>query len=564
MFEKGKIRTKFLRTMMRVECILLLICSLLFGVVYTKYSVDKHLAIIENALENEVQAFQMLQQKEVSRCDVLVQNDVLLANLNREYHKDLAERLRFKSQLRSVVSLFDIYEVEAGTSYLIYTDNYDLVVDDHMKKLEELPQTEAVTAFLQNERLRTVWDIQKKENEVFAVRYTRFYARSQYTSVLSCAIPISTVIMEKVETELQENGDYLCYQKSGKVICSASQTHPVGSTFSSEKVKCGYLIERALLDNLYLVVIVSGGIWVKFGLRALGIIFLVFIALAAFALINAYIASQSATKEIEDFGRKISESPLLYLDNRNRDQLGILELDQIEKSFVDVLAEVNRLHISNLEKEKRANSLEMDLLQARINPHLIYNSLSIIKWRMLDRGEHKDAEIVDALSRYYRIALSKGQTMICLEQELKMLRAYVHLVECTKEVEIDMQISVPDEMMDCGVHKHLLQPFVENAVMHGFDLQSDERKLLWICVQRVDDDVRILICDNGVGISDEVATQLEKGLYHSEYGGYGISNVVERLKHSYGEAYQLRISTRQAGGTQIELRYPYLQLSDIM
>ena len=117
--------------------------------------------------------------------------------------------------------------------------------------------------------------------------------------------------------------------------------------------------------------------------------------------------------------------------------------------------------------------LELELLQTKINPHLLYNSLSVLKWNAIGRGGKEMTYIIDVLSSYYRAVLNRGNQKIAIRQEVELTKQYVAIVQFTRANRYNLTIDIPESIMNAGTIKLILQPIIENAILHGFDKKDD-------------------------------------------------------------------------------------------
>ena len=215
------------------------------------------------------------------------------------------------------------------------------------------------------------------------------------------------------------------------------------------------------------------------------------------------------------------------------------------------LIEKERVANENLLKanqEKR--TLEIEMLQNRINPHLLYNSLSAIKWRLIRKKDYEFASLMDALSNYYRIVLNKGNSIITIENEINMIKEYVRINRFLQENEFEFSVEAEEEVLKYHIFKLLLQPFVENSIKHGITNLCDGKIVLRI--QDMGEDIQFTITDNGHGMSEEVlASLLNNTALFPNSGGYGLYNTQKRIKNCYGDRYGVEIKSVIGKGTVV-------------
>ena len=219
-----------------------------------------------------------------------------------------------------------------------------------------------------------------------------------------------------------------------------------------------------------------------------------------------------------------------------------------------MMEQMNHLISEVYEAKIRLQNSEMKALQAQINPHFLYNSLSIINWKALEAGEDEISKVTLALSTYYRTSLNKGETMTTVENELNNIRAYlkIQLVMHDNSFSVIEKVSLDNDALQIRIPKLILQPFVENAIDHGLDLSEKEEKRLTIGIREEADTLIFEISDNGAGMEQEKAQEILT--YQSP--GYGVRNVCDRIRVLYGEAGSVSVESAEGKGTKVTIRIP--------
>lgn len=209
-------------------------------------------------------------------------------------------------------------------------------------------------------------------------------------------------------------------------------------------------------------------------------------------------------------------------------------------------------------KEKES---ELDALQAQINPHFLYNTLDSLYWRTVDAGEEEIGEDILALSELFRFVLGRGNGIVTVRHEAELIERYLHIQKMRFGKRLDYDIQIDEEIMDEEIPKLILQPFVENAIVHGFESGKDAFRLV---VTGEKEDNRMLFCihDTGVGMTKEQVEVLLHGEDTGTYKGhrigrYAVKNVRERLELSYHEDGMLQIESEVGVGTKVKIYVPY-------
>ena len=209
------------------------------------------------------------------------------------------------------------------------------------------------------------------------------------------------------------------------------------------------------------------------------------------------------------------------------------------RTFTRMMDEINKLISQVYEAKIKLQKTEMKALQAQINPHFLYNSLSIINWKALEADNEEISRITLALSTYYRTSLNKGETMTIAANEIRNIDAYLQIQLIMHDNSFQVIKEIQEDALSYSVPKLILQPLVENAIEHGLDVSEKEEKWLKISVCKEKDALIMAVEDNGMGMSEEQAKSIIT--YRSK--GYGVRNVNDRITLLYGEEYHLRVKS---------------------
>ena len=235
------------------------------------------------------------------------------------------------------------------------------------------------------------------------------------------------------------------------------------------------------------------------------------------------------------------------VSSSSNDEVGVLI-----RSFRRMMDQMNHLISEVYEGEIKLKNSEMKALQAQINPHFLYNSLSIINWKALEAGEEDISRVTLALSTYYRTSLNRGETMTTVENEISNIRAYLKIQLIMHDNSFSVQENINEDTLTYEIPKLILQPLVENAIDHGLDLSEKEEKNLQITVEQDEDYLIFAVADDGIGMEQEKAEQILT--YQSP--GYGVRNVCERIQVLYGKEGLMAVESSPGQGTKVTIRIP--------
>ncbi|MBY9079888.1 sensor histidine kinase [Paenibacillus sp. HN-1] len=233
------------------------------------------------------------------------------------------------------------------------------------------------------------------------------------------------------------------------------------------------------------------------------------------------------------------------------------EFRQIADAFNIMAKNIQDLISSVYVQDIKRKQAELEALQSQINPHFLYNTLSTIS-SLANLGEtRKVTEMVQGLSRFYRLTLNRGHVEIEMEQELQQVETYLEIQKVKYADAFAVYVDVEPQIMQAVVIKVILQPFVENVFKHAW---FDETIAIRISGRRVGDEIELKIIDNGIGMREDTVERIMAG--KSETGGYGVKNVDERIKLKYGQGYGVTIASIYGAGTTVRIRLPYESAED--
>lgn len=274
-------------------------------------------------------------------------------------------------------------------------------------------------------------------------------------------------------------------------------------------------------------------------------------------LLVIYILIRRTMSPLRQLGRKMS-----YVAkgdfNQYAEVTGDGEIQELAKSYNRMLHDINHYVDSIIEIQKQKRQAEIHALQMQINPHYIYNTLTSIKWLIMQGDTVKSTKAIDAFIKLLRSTISKSDEYISVEEEIENLKNYMYINEIRYgekiKTEFFISINEPDQLM---IPKMILQPFIENAFFHGFpEGQNGE---IFVCVREKAEKLVVEIIDNGVGMDKRQVSELENGKSSRKsehFTGIGINNIRDRLKLIYENQYELKIKSSLGEGTTVTVVLP--------
>lgn len=228
------------------------------------------------------------------------------------------------------------------------------------------------------------------------------------------------------------------------------------------------------------------------------------------------------------------------------------EFGSLFSGYRKLTERIETLYQSLEQQYKAQREAEIKALQAMINPHFLYNTLDQLNWMALEAGQEEISRVLELMGQMFRIGLSGGESLIPMQDELLHVECYLKIQQFKRGQGLDWEIDCPEELRQLLIPKLTLQPFVENAIVHGFHGRSHGR----IVLNAVQEDrgIRIRIRDDGVGLRDDWKTRRRHPT-----GGYGIRNVTERIQVFFGPPFGVSLRNRTGGsGTEAEIYLPKL------
>ncbi|AZS15108.1 sensor histidine kinase [Paenibacillus lutimineralis] len=227
------------------------------------------------------------------------------------------------------------------------------------------------------------------------------------------------------------------------------------------------------------------------------------------------------------------------------------EIGDLIRGFGNMVVKTEDLINKVYREEIARKEYEMKALQAQINPHFLYNSLSLINWRALRIHATDISEMAQLLSTFYRTTLNKGNNMILVSNEILNVQSYMKIQLLMHSNSFDVEYQIDEAILPYHMPNLMLQPLIENAIIHGIE-NRDEGGKIKLSGKLEDDCIVFQVDDNGIGIEPgQLASLLD-----SKPTGYGLKNVHDRARLMYGAEYGITIMSEVNQGTHVTLRFP--------
>lgn len=448
----------------------------------------------------------------------------------------------------------------------IYTDNGMVKHDTTVAPVSEIEETDWYQKTLEHPGLN--WFANYQEETLFSARKLAFSGAREGVNILYMDVDYQKLFTPYAETLISECGLYITDQ-DGKLVFEESRFS--GKNQNYDLTYSEFLEQRDRGSADYTILCEQSNttgwtVWLyqPVGLagesmRPIGVMAGVTILICIFAAVLAYfITSGMVSGRIERLTclmQEVQEGSMdMQVGSDDRDEIGMLYrgFGSMMKRIRTLINEVYLGKITQKEAELKA-------LQAQINPHFLYNTLSLINWKALAAGEENISRMTLAMSTFYRTALNRGRNVLQVEAELSNTRAYLEIQSMLHDGDFDYEIEVQPEILQCESLNLILQPLVENAIHHGIEEKTDGRGKISVRGWKEDNCVWFMVEDNGVGMEQKVADKI----LTMESKGYGVRNVDERIRLCYGEKYAMKVESVVGKGTKMTIHFPAKQLVDI-
>ncbi|MCY9693234.1 sensor histidine kinase [Paenibacillus alginolyticus] len=244
------------------------------------------------------------------------------------------------------------------------------------------------------------------------------------------------------------------------------------------------------------------------------------------------------------------------------------DVNSIVRSFDQLFKRIDELVLKVVEEQRREQELKYEALKAQINPHFLFNTLNIIKWTAMMNGAVNASNMIADLGRLLEVSMKKGEEEITLKEEIHLVRAYMNIQNTRFNDSIELNIEINPILESYQIIKLLLQPVVENCILHGLKNKKIGGRIE-IGAQLYKGRLRIDVTDNGEGIEEHRIQEIfnvaneEFGNPH-KFSGVGLRNIHDRLQLKYGEQFGLRISSSLGQGTTVSVMIPALQKEETL
>lgn len=503
-------------------------------------SLSSSLTTITNTLDFQISFYENLLYH-------IANSDVVITTATKEYLSvsEKYEQLKYSYD----VFLNNIYNQYPDIEQIsLYTEREDLSHGKQLKPLSKLYSFDWFPETLENITATPTWYIEDNHYIVLIAKIPNPYIQyiKSYSNNCIC-IRISAIkFFKNINNQFDDYHIKVSsltdtfFEYTSPSILHLQQKKQV-SLFSNTSNDWSILLEKPY----FLITLPASNIL----LAMLGVT--IFCLLLSWVLSNCL--SNFSVKRIDYLHQKIQQLKAgnfhIEICDTCEDEIG-----ELTNSFQSMANEINHLIEENYKKEIGLKEAQFKALQAQINPHFLYNCLSLINSKALLIHQEDISKMSQLMSTFYRTTLNKGNSMTLLKDEIKNVISYIDIQKLLHNHSFEVSYQIDEPLPDVSVPNLILQPLVENAIIHGILPKREGLGRLFLIVRSVEQNVHITIMDNGLGIPEEkipLLTQLDSS-------GYGIKNVNERLIFTFGKESHLHIQSIPNKSTIVRFVIPIL------
>lgn len=479
------------------------------------------------------------------------------------------------SEKTAIRSYFDDVKSIKGEilSIALYDENGDLIVADSTFDTVNNDNVYESNSFQNaiNEPMINIFSGVGFENDRYAFTLSRYmsFNRSENHGVALIEFDFTKIVRLIYQSDLGENGHIAIFDRDYNVVYSSLPELIDEDLIETKKLvlgSTGVTINHQSF-NLYISTITNTGWKVSVFTNNsqiysvlynfIIIVIITILLLSILYIFIVYVIVKQVTYPLYRLQAEMNKVKDLNYDvNRSKLKKGSKEIIQLDATFNEMMRRIRYLADKLLQEQENQRKSELKALQNQINPHFLYNTLDSIIY-MIDKGENQKAEeMIVALSKFFRISISRGKTIIPLKDEVEHVRNYLLIQKIRFGDQFTYSINVDPSLYQYSCIKLILQPLVENAIEHGLNDNESGGQIEIIGTQN-ESYIILKIKDNGYGISEDKLEQIYKSFHDdSIHQGVGLKNVYQRIKIYYGEEADIKIDSLFDEGTIISIYIP--------
>lgn len=571
-----KFRTKLIISHLTIAsiplCILLTVCTLFSVRVLTQLKVS-HMAEISNIL---ISNLNMIYEDVCNSCQVVADNMSIQSYLQNDYSSlpalysaDLTASLELTSFAKQNKNLSGLYVI--GSNQLeLKSINISFLKKSFLDEtwFHQIITQDGFVIFPPHENSYVV----KTVDESYITVGLTIYDKSSGKKCGAVLADVDTEIIYHLLDTTSEIAAFLIVDTDNKVLLESNHSINLDDTMdwtpylnhtSDDTINIRSRQYRIWTDEIFdgkwKLISISDVTSIKmqwFGIFIPIIITTICIILLIF-LISYYYSRRmlAPLMELRDSMRDIQSGDLcVEVSSHRTDEIG-----ELCNAFNDMVYEIRSLTDRVYKSQELLRESQLKALQSQINPHFLYNSLDSVIWLMRLKRQDEAVTMLSALSKLFRIALSRGNDLIMVSEEISHVQNYLVIQSIRYKQKLNYTVNCSEDARCCITPKLILQPLVENCIYHAY---APEQKpvMVNINVELYDENVIFSVSDDGKGMDESHINQLKHCLdlnsSHDNSHGYGLKNIYTRLTMYFGENCSFNIESVQGKGTTVIIRIP--------
>lgn len=413
-------------------------------------------------------------------------------------------------------------------------------------------------------------DTEGRPGKYSFVNVRSLYHPKSYENLCLLEIEINDAYLQNIYLSMK--GNSMLVNRDGFIISSnnsslknqnISSSPMFGKLKDMNQRQGHFILENDLITYLYIPVIESYLIFSEkytlFLPESKNIINNTLILITACLLLSvlcARLVSKRLTKSLSNLKNTMQE---VSKGNLKLHYAGAKEMEtrELGEFFNNMLDQINNyIHEIRMQEEQNKTT-ELKLLQSQINPHLLYNTLDSVLWKLEKRDMDSAVKLLSVMSEFFKISLSKGADIVSIRQEIEHIDKYLKIQKLSRKKSYILDIDGELSLMECLIAKTTFQPIIENVVLHGFEGYGDSGKITILLNKLDSNKMLIIIEDNGLGIEEEQLIALNQSLQLSVPNelsrGFGLWNVQQRIKKYFGDEFGLEVESVLGEYTRVKI-----------
>lgn len=476
---------------------------------------------IKDMTDSYVREVDVLKNKAVEKTEYIIKNSEITELLESK-PTELVDKMHI---LKKIENYVQIINADTLKTIMIYTDNPYLQKSNFTNQLENLDNKEEIITTLSKSGHLYFEDelsLDAETGKEYIMLYRRLISDTNIVIAVKVFMPEGDYIKLMTDKTAPKDSHSLVSAKISPSIYAVAKLNP-------ERLKTQYL---------------------RYGI----VFFLIALMFCAVILFASRAINNKTTNSISSFIHSLSKKDLLMMDEEITPYgSDSVELRIIKKALCELVSKVNESKDAQYKAELNKKRLEFDLLQSKINPHVLYNSLASASLRAFKNDDRKTFELIRTLTSYYRLVLAKGKVFTTLHDELELIKSFISLNEISHGQKYNFTENIDNELLNEKFLHLTLQPFVENSIVHGLAGRKQECEIS-LTAFRNGENMVIKIRDNGYGIEPQKLRELQNLSQAEE--NYGIKNTYDRLCLYYDNNCSINFESEFEKYTEVTITIP--------